>query len=97
MIDGSALLTLQKLRILKVDGWRIYLPSGAASSGNGAAELALTELHEMAWWHVKPEATLPHGNHEVLLHAALRGGDRADLISCDTLYILGESDFSKPA
>ena len=66
-MDGSSLLALQKLRILKADGWHIYLPCGAtSSSGNAAAVLALTELHESTWLHE---------NDEVLLHAALRGGD----------------------
>ena len=70
-VDGSPLLTLQRLRILKAIGWKLHLPVRAASSGcDEASVLALTELHESPWrWRT--------GNHEVLLHAALRGGDRS--------------------
>ncbi|CAL5228732.1 g11917 [Coccomyxa viridis] len=65
-IDGSALLSLRELRILRLDGWPIYLrPRGALSSGSIGAELALTELSASIW---------RHKDYEGLLHAALRGG-----------------------
>ncbi len=67
-MDGSALLALRKLRILKAEGWHICFLSGAASSSSsGAAVLALTELHESTWPHDEGD--------DGLLHAALRGGD----------------------
>ena len=68
-IDGSALLDLRDLRVLGVVGWPIYLMRRRAPSGGSTdAELALTELHASTLWRK---------DHEMLLHAALRGGERA--------------------
>lgn len=65
-IEGSALLTLRDLEVLRLDGWPVYFkPRAASSGGNGDAALALTELNTSSWLHE---------DHNVLLHAALRGG-----------------------
>ena len=69
-IDGSALLGLKQLRVLRITFWHIYLtPQAACSGGSGTAELALTKLHTSAWRHER---------HPVLLDAAIRGGDIYD-------------------
>lgn len=67
VIEGSALLKLRGLRVLRAEGWHICFMSEAAISGRSrAAELALSELNASAW---RPMY------HEVLLDAALRGGN----------------------
>ena len=64
-MDCSALLALQSLRVLSVEGWRLYitLPPHAGSIGPA---LMLTELSTNTWSHEK---------HEGLLAIAMRGGE----------------------
>ncbi len=67
-MEGSALLDLRELRVLGVAGWHIYfLPRAASLADSSGAELALTELHASTWQHEQ---------HDVLLTAALRKGER---------------------
>ncbi len=46
------------------------MPIAASSDSSSSAALALTELHASTW---------EQEGHEVLLHAALRGGDDSSL------------------
>ncbi len=72
VIEGSALLGMQELRVLGVAGWHIYLvPRDVSFGGSTDAKLPLTELHASAW---------RHEDHEVLLNAALRGGKKTVLV-----------------
>ena len=63
-IDCSALLSLQRLKALSVDGWRLYI-TPLQRAGSAGAALMLTELSTNVWMH---------DEHEVLLDAAVRGG-----------------------
>ena len=67
-IEGSALLDLRDLRVLRAAGWRIYLtPRAATPCSSSAASLALTELCT---------PTRRYRYHQRLLDAVLHGGER---------------------
>ncbi len=66
IIDGSALLDLQGLKVLRAGGWHIRFAPGPAPKGAGSvAPLALTELETSTW---------RKRGHNGLLYAAVRGG-----------------------
>ena len=68
-IEGSALLNLRELKVLKANWWNIYFkPAAASSSKSRPIELVLPELSTTA------RSELLHADHQSLLHAALRGG-----------------------
>ena len=73
-IEGSSLLSLRELKVLKANWWNIYFKPVVASSGKSVfAELALTELNASTWQHADHKVI----NKFKLLHAALRGGTQS--------------------
>ena len=63
-MDCSALLSLKSLKVLSVEGWRLYI-TPPHHRGSAGTALMLTELSTSTWMRRK---------HETLLEAAANGG-----------------------
>ena len=71
-MDCSALLSLQSLKVLSVEGWHLYITTQHHAGSIGTA-LMLTSLSASAWMYEE---------HEGILEAAVRGGqDHTPIVS----------------
>ena len=70
-MDCSALLSLQRLKVLSIKGWRLYI-TPPHHRGSAGTALMLTELSTSTWMH---------SEHEAFLEAAANGGQHPTLIA----------------